>query len=148
MAVVGEQVQGMALDAAASGAPVKEEAKPAVAGEVLGVGDNEPGLLNTSTSGVLKPSRLCCLSEPLQLPGPWLVLFSSLRSRAVSMQLKLCLGESKFKESSCAAASDPAQPLLPPGWATAKDPQGRTYYWHTKTKKVTWEKPTAETPVE
>uniref|UniRef100_A0A061R9E3 WW domain-containing protein n=1 Tax=Tetraselmis sp. GSL018 TaxID=582737 RepID=A0A061R9E3_9CHLO len=33
---------------------------------------------------------------------------------------------------------------LPPGWAAAKDPQGRTYYWFKKTQKVQWERPTPE----
>lgn len=30
---------------------------------------------------------------------------------------------------------------LPPGWARAKDQQGRTYYWHTQTKAVQWQPP-------
>lgn len=33
---------------------------------------------------------------------------------------------------------------LPPGWATAKDGQGRIYYWHRETKAVQWEKPTLQ----
>eukprot|EP00884_Botryococcus_braunii_P022029 jgi/Botrbrau1/850/Bobra.0352s0043.1 len=37
---------------------------------------------------------------------------------------------------------------LPQGWAMAKDAQDRTYYWHTVTKKVQWDVPTADTPVE
>ncbi len=37
---------------------------------------------------------------------------------------------------------------LPEGWASAVDPQGRTYYWHKRTLKSQWERPTAETPVE
>lgn len=37
---------------------------------------------------------------------------------------------------------------LPAGWAVAKDAQGRSYFWHTKTKKVQWERPTADTPIE
>ena len=39
-----------------------------------------------------------------------------------------------------------AQEPLPEGWSEAKDQQQRTYYWHTKTKKVQWERPTAATP--
>lgn len=35
---------------------------------------------------------------------------------------------------------------LPPGWAIAHDPTGRPYYWHKKTQKTMWEKPTVETP--
>eukprot|EP00210_Caulerpa_lentillifera_P008111 g7745.t1 len=31
---------------------------------------------------------------------------------------------------------------LPPGWATAKDANGRTYYWHRETKATQWDKPT------
>ena len=40
------------------------------------------------------------------------------------------------------------KPELPPGWNIAKDTAGRAYYWHAKTKKTTWEKPTASTPIE
>lgn len=43
------------------------------------------------------------------------------------------------------AAGDAQEPL-PEGWSEAKDQQQRTYYWHTKTKKVQWERPTATTP--
>lgn len=43
---------------------------------------------------------------------------------------------------------EPAADELPAGWATATDPQGRVYYWHKKTQKTTWEKPTADTPIE
>lgn len=39
-----------------------------------------------------------------------------------------------------------AQEPLPEGWSEAKDQQQRTYYWHTKTKKVQWDRPTAATP--
>lgn len=46
-----------------------------------------------------------------------------------------------------AAAAAPAAPELPNGWATAKDAQGRVYFWHTTTKKVQWDKPTAATPI-
>lgn len=35
-------------------------------------------------------------------------------------------------------------PDLPPGWAAAKDAQGKTYYWHRETKKTQWNKPTLE----
>lgn len=35
-------------------------------------------------------------------------------------------------------------PALPEGWAAAKDAQGRTYFWHKATKKVQWDRPTAE----
>ncbi|KAK9820335.1 hypothetical protein WJX72_009134 [[Myrmecia] bisecta] len=45
------------------------------------------------------------------------------------------------------AAAKPEEPL-PAGWAVAKDAQGRSYFWHTKTKKVQWERPTPETPIE
>mmetsp|Transcript_16267 Transcript_16267/g.41581 ORF Transcript_16267/g.41581 Transcript_16267/m.41581 type:complete len:187 (-) Transcript_16267:127-687(-) len=43
-----------------------------------------------------------------------------------------------------AAPGTAAEDALPPGWAAAKDTQGRTYYWFKKTQKVQWEKPTAE----
>lgn len=42
----------------------------------------------------------------------------------------------------------PAKADLPPGWALAKDDAGRVYYWHVKTKKVTWDVPTASTSIE
>ena len=35
-------------------------------------------------------------------------------------------------------------PDLPPGWAAAKDAQGKAYYWHRETKKTQWNKPTLE----
>jgi hypothetical protein len=38
-----------------------------------------------------------------------------------------------------AAAAD----ALLPGWAPAKDAQGRTYFWHRETKAVRWDKPLA-----
>eukprot|EP01025_Chloroclados_australasicus_P059248 TRINITY_DN7481_c3_g1_i2.p3 TRINITY_DN7481_c3_g1~~TRINITY_DN7481_c3_g1_i2.p3 ORF type:complete len:297 (+),score=48.58 TRINITY_DN7481_c3_g1_i2:123-1013(+) len=37
---------------------------------------------------------------------------------------------------------------LPEGWAAAQDQQGRVYYWHRKTHKTQWEKPTEETPIQ
>ncbi|CAD7700567.1 unnamed protein product [Ostreobium quekettii] len=36
---------------------------------------------------------------------------------------------------------------LPEGWAVARDAQQRVYYWHKKTQKVQWDKPTKDTPV-
>ncbi len=52
----------------------------------------------------------------------------------------------------CAAPEPAAAPAaaaeLPEGWASTVDPQGRTYYWHKRTQKTQWERPTAETPVE
>jgi hypothetical protein len=30
---------------------------------------------------------------------------------------------------------------LPPGWATARDAEGKVYYWHRETKAVQWHKP-------
>lgn len=43
----------------------------------------------------------------------------------------------------CDGAHAAPEPL-PEGWAEAKDAQERTYYWHIKTKKVQWERPTAQ----
>ncbi|GMH44404.1 hypothetical protein BSKO_12356 [Bryopsis sp. KO-2023] len=40
-----------------------------------------------------------------------------------------------------------APPPVPEGWAVAHDQQGRVYYWHKKTQKVQWERPTGDTPV-
>lgn len=49
-------------------------------------------------------------------------------------------------ESACFLGTGGAQEPLPDGWSEAKDQQQRTYYWHTKTKKVQWDRPTAATP--
>lgn len=38
----------------------------------------------------------------------------------------------------------PEEDGLAPGWAIARDAQGRVYYWHTETKQVQWTKPTVE----
>lgn len=40
-----------------------------------------------------------------------------------------------------------AEEGLPEGWAVAFDAQKKPYYWHRRTKKTTWEKPTADTPI-
>jgi hypothetical protein len=42
------------------------------------------------------------------------------------------------------AVAPPQDPELLPGWAAAKDSEGKTYYWHRETKKVQWNKPTVE----
>lgn len=42
------------------------------------------------------------------------------------------------------APQAPAQDDLPAGWATAKDSNGKMYYWHRETKKVQWQKPQTE----
>ncbi|PNW74713.1 hypothetical protein CHLRE_12g486050v5 [Chlamydomonas reinhardtii] len=36
---------------------------------------------------------------------------------------------------------------LPAGWAVATDASGRSYFWHKKTQKVQWERPTEDTPI-
>lgn len=46
-----------------------------------------------------------------------------------------------------AAGSAPEPAALPEGWASTKDAQGRTYFWHKTTKKVQWDRPTADTPI-
>ena len=43
-----------------------------------------------------------------------------------------------------AGADGAAVQPLPEGWSEAKDAQNRTYFWHTKTRKVQWERPTEE----
>ena len=53
----------------------------------------------------------------------------------------------KLPSSSSSAAAPSRKPEdidLPPGWATAKDAEGKMYYWNKQTKKVQWNKPTAE----
>jgi len=37
---------------------------------------------------------------------------------------------------------------LPEGWASAQDPQGRTYYYEKKTMKTQWDKPTTDVEFE
>ncbi|GLC43732.1 hypothetical protein PLESTB_000902500 [Pleodorina starrii] len=46
-------------------------------------------------------------------------------------------------------AAPPAggEDALPPGWAVATDPNGRQYFWHKKTQKVQWDRPTDDTPI-
>lgn len=43
--------------------------------------------------------------------------------------------------------SKPEAEELPAGWAVAHDAAGKAYYWHKKTQKTMWEKPTADTPI-
>lgn len=42
------------------------------------------------------------------------------------------------------------EPRLPPDWKSAKDDQGRTYYYHRVTRQTQWARPTAAegTPAE
>jgi hypothetical protein len=40
-------------------------------------------------------------------------------------------------------AAEPPDANLPDGWAMAKDPSGKPYYWHKATQKTQWDKPTA-----
>jgi hypothetical protein len=40
-----------------------------------------------------------------------------------------------------------AEAGLPDGWGVAFDGNKRPYYWHKVSKKVTWEKPTPQTPI-
>ena len=38
---------------------------------------------------------------------------------------------------------------LPAGWAMTRDPTTqKTYYWHKKSNKTVWERPTDETPID
>jgi len=53
-------------------------------------------------------------------------------------------GASAVKQDGDDVKPQTAQEPLPEGWAEAKDGQQRTYFWHTKTKKVQWERPTAQ----
>lgn len=42
--------------------------------------------------------------------------------------------------SSAQASLDPNSPL-PPNWEEAEAPDGKTYYWHTKTHETKWKRP-------
>jgi len=47
------------------------------------------------------------------------------------------------------AAPPPEEAPLPVGWAQAADPNtGKPYFWHKKTQKTVWERPTADTPIQ
>ncbi|KXZ56051.1 hypothetical protein GPECTOR_2g1603 [Gonium pectorale] len=46
-----------------------------------------------------------------------------------------------------AAPAPAADDALPAGWAVATDPNGRQYFWHKKTQKVQWERPSEDTPI-
>jgi hypothetical protein len=39
--------------------------------------------------------------------------------------------------------AEPPDANLPEGWAMAKDPSGKPYYWHKATQKTQWDKPMA-----
>ncbi|KAK9839139.1 hypothetical protein WJX74_010394 [Apatococcus lobatus] len=52
----------------------------------------------------------------------------------------------KVPATDATAAAVKVEEALPAGWAEAKDPQGRIYYWHTTTKKTTWTRPDSTTP--
>lgn len=51
------------------------------------------------------------------------------------------------KPNGDAQQKKPGEDGLPDGWAVAFDAQKRPYFWHKTTKKVTWDKPTADTPI-
>lgn len=50
-------------------------------------------------------------------------------------------------EPAPAPAATPEEEPMPAGWAIAKDANQRAYYWHKKTQKTIWERPTADTPI-
>ncbi|PNH04943.1 hypothetical protein TSOC_008845 [Tetrabaena socialis] len=51
------------------------------------------------------------------------------------------------RAGSAAASAHGADDALPPGWGVATDATGRSYFWHKKTQKVQWDRPTEETPI-
>ncbi|KAK9803844.1 hypothetical protein WJX73_007644 [Symbiochloris irregularis] len=75
------------------------------------------------------------------------------RAKASSTASPQVKTEGQSSEKAADSAATPAQSApaaekapedaLPPDWATAKDSNGRTYYWHTKSKKVQWDRPTS-----
>lgn len=52
------------------------------------------------------------------------------------------------KEEPEDVTAKPGEVELPDGWAVAHDAAGKAYYWHKKTQKTQWDKPTVETPIE
>ncbi len=67
--------------------------------------------------------------------------------RSVSTVLRFVLLTSDDPAAAARAITTASTDELPPGWAVATDPSGRTYFWHRKTQKVQWERPTEDTPI-
>lgn len=72
--------------------------------------------------------------------------FTELEAKAREYaESKASMGAAGQAAAGAPAPTPPVQEAdLPPGWATAKDAEGKTYYWHRETKQVQWNKPTLE----
>ena len=92
----------------------------------------------------------------LRRPVFWSEIEAALKSKKINFtELEAKAREYANSKAGLAAGSGqvPSAPVpptgesdLPPGWATAKDAEGKVYYWHKETKAVQWNKPTL--PVE
>lgn len=99
----------------------------------------------------LYPLRICeylfSWHESCQRKLECLKFFHSMVYKCTDESLAMVLTVSNFVDvvdapSGVEVKADPdGPPPLPEGWATAKDSQGRIYYWHKKTQEVQWEKP-------
>lgn len=82
--------------------------------------------------------------------------YDAMTERARGMTAEVPAADVKAEQTLAAAAADGTAPAaadtaskpaaeepMPANWATAKDSSGRTYYWHTKTKAVQWDRPTS-----
>ena len=47
-------------------------------------------------------------------------------------------GVAKARETPTLSTAGPPPPPPPKGWASAVDPQGRTYYWNQQTGQTCW----------
>mmetsp|Transcript_7048 Transcript_7048/g.20623 ORF Transcript_7048/g.20623 Transcript_7048/m.20623 type:complete len:183 (+) Transcript_7048:333-881(+) len=92
--------------------------------------------------------------------------YSAMKEKAAAMlkDNEAAVAAAQSKDSAAAGTKRPAEgepaatpalvkpktegAALPAGWSTATDAQGRTYYWHTKTKKVQWTVPDENSPTE
>lgn len=102
------------------------------------------------------------LQEPTVFPSQ---IYAYLKTKTVNVEevgrdARLWAEKSRTTENPVAAPTAQMQPVrnapgmvpappgreedmgLPPGWATAKDGNGRIYYWHRETKATQWERPT------
>lgn len=90
--------------------------------------------------------------QPVQLPvmqglPPAAAVAAPAAAATTAADVDMVDGGAAPAAAAAAPAAKPEAEGLPEGWAVAYDAQKRPYYWHRKTKRVTWEKPTEETPI-
>ncbi|CAH8501048.1 unnamed protein product [Dicrocoelium dendriticum] len=87
----------------------------------------------STTSGILSNTANTTILFNTLLQVIPLLLSKLSTSKDLSAITRLC--ENMTKQSDCSDF------LLPPGWQSAVDPSGRTYYYNMTTKVVQWERP-------